>query len=80
LEFKSRAEDDKSSILQSFQNQLVRVEFSDSSFVDGRLLVVRGRLIGFETRGQHLPKLLVLENRFGFSIVRGNVVKISLDG
>ena len=73
-------EDNKSSFFQSFQNKVVRVELPDGSSVGGRLLAVCGRLSGFETSGYRLPRVLVLENSFGFSIVRGNFVKVSLDG
>jgi len=67
-------------MFQRFQNKLVRVEFPDGFSVRGRLLAVSGRLRSSEASGYRLPQVLILENCLGLSIVRGNFVKVSLDG
>lgn len=62
-------------LLQSLKNKFVCVQVSNSK-------IVRGLLVGFEEarNPNHRPQLLILENCFGFHIIRGNFVKIALDG
>lgn len=65
----------KTPLLQSFRNKFVSIQVSNSK-------IVRGLLVGFEeiTNSNHLPQLLILENCFGFHIIRGGFIKIVLDG
>ncbi len=65
----------KTPLLQSFRNKFVSVQVSNSK-------IIRGVLVGFEEtkNPNHLPQLLVVENCFGFHIIRGEFIKIVLDG
>lgn len=71
-------ENSKSSLFQSFQNKQVQITFSDGFSIRGRLLCVQGRLSRTEKSGYYFPKVLVLENCCGFSLVRGSFVKVTL--
>jgi len=62
----------KDNPIKLFQNKRVSVELDDGFIVKGKLVSInKGNFVS------HFPQILILENRSGKHIVRGNFFKVA---